>query len=77
MPTAMIARPTCRIGRPTAVVAQAPTPDPKNAPTAKPARYSAAFIGVRPSPIWRNRPVVSENPTMLPKNTIVNTTPET
>ena len=73
----MIARPTWRIGRPTAVVAQAPTPEPKNAPTAKPARYSAAFIGVRPRPIWRNRPVVSEKPTMLPKKTIVNTTPET
>ena len=78
VPTAMIASPTWRIGRPTAVVAQAPTPEPKNAPTANPARYRAAFIGVRPSPIWRKRPVgVSEKPTMLPKKTIVKTTPET
>ena len=34
-------------------------------------------MAVKPSPICRKSPIVSEKPTMLPKNTSVNTMPET
>ena len=66
----------CSSLRPSLPIVVAAKPEPRNAPTAQPVVVRLARIGEYPRPSCRNRPMDREKPTIEPKNTITNTTPE-